>query len=79
MAPSAAQELAEHELRIEQMQTNIEKMRADMRMEDRKMRMENRRFLVQIVAALAVAAASGAGVMNYLDHRILPPAAATRG
>jgi hypothetical protein len=73
MALSAAQELAEHELRIEQMQTNIEKMRADMRM-------EFVRIGIQLFLALAVAAASGAAVMNYLDHRaVVAPAAATRG
>jgi len=72
MALSAEQELAEHELRIEQMQTNVEKMRADMRMEFVKIG-------ISLFVALAVAAASGAAVMNYLDHRVLAPAATTRG
>ncbi len=65
MALSPDQEQLEHELRVEQMQTNIEKMRADLRMESRK-------FVVQFVATIAVSVAAGVGLATYVEHHNTP-------
>lgn len=67
MVLSAEQELLEHQLRVEQMQTNIEKMRKDMRNEVWKIGIS---LLVGAVACVA----AGAAMMNYLDHHYIPAA-----
>ncbi len=69
MPLSPEQEQREHELRVEQMETYIEKMR-------REIKEENRKFVLQLMATLAVTigatAAVTTAVVNYVNH---PPVA----
>jgi hypothetical protein len=65
MPLSPEQEQREHELRVEQMETYIEKMR-------REIKEENRKFVLQLMATLAVTigatAAVTTAVVNYVNH-----------
>jgi hypothetical protein len=65
MPLSPEQEQLEHELRVIQMETYIEKMR-------RELRDENRKFVLQLLATLAVTigatAAVTTAVVNYVNH-----------
>jgi hypothetical protein len=65
MPLSPEQEQREHELRVMQMETYIEKMR-------RELRDENRKFVLQLLATLAVTigatAAVTTAVVNYVNH-----------
>jgi hypothetical protein len=62
---SPEQEQREHELRVEQMETYIEKLR-------RELKDENRKFVLQLLATLAVTigatAAVTTAVVNYVNH-----------
>ena len=60
------QEEREHQLRVEQMQTNIEKMRNDLRYEGRK-------FGIQLVVGAAACVGAGIALANYVNSRVAPP------
>jgi len=65
MPLSPEQEQREHELRVDQMETYIEKPR-------REIKDENRKFVLQLMATLAVTigatAAVTTAVVNYVNH-----------
>jgi hypothetical protein len=65
MLLSPEQEEREHELRVAQMETYIEKMR-------REIKDETRKFVLQLLATLAVTigatAAVTTAVVNYVNH-----------
>lgn len=66
------QENREHELRVDQMTVNIEKMRKDMRYESRK-------FILQIVATIAVSIGAGVALTNWVNSRsAMAPASAVQ-
>ena len=52
----------EHDLRVEQMQTNIQKMQSDSRWETRK-------FVIQIVVGFAATLGAGAALGNLLTSK----------
>jgi hypothetical protein len=71
------QELAEHELRMDQMAVNIEKMRADMALDqkayldsrlaaDKVQMWETRKFIVQVAVGAAALLGAGVALGNYL-------------
>jgi hypothetical protein len=68
MPLSEAQELAEHERRMDQMAVNIEKMRADMAAQQKQLEWETRKFFIQILTALGAAAGGGSALTVLILH-----------
>ena len=60
-----AQEDLDHQLRVEQMQTNIFKMNADGKWETRK-------FVIQVVVGFAATLGAGAAIGNYFSKNASP-------
>ncbi len=61
MALTADQELREHQLRIEQMQTNIDKMR-------REMKADTIKIVISVVGLAIGAFAAGIAAATYFGH-----------
>ncbi len=62
------QEVAEHELRMDQMTVNIEKMRSDMLTSQKQLAWETRKFIVQVAVGIAAAFGAGAAVATFISH-----------
>lgn len=72
MALSADQELLEHELRVQQMQTAIDQNRLNMKKLESDLRYEGRKFFVQAIIGVAAALGAGAALGNYFARTASP-------